>query len=112
MSRSEGKRFFYRKESPWRLPTLDELLTLLEPDRSNRRALTDPAFSDAQAVIWTGDEAYPGRAWAANFMKSTATLWEILKIRVSWVRPVAGGRPFPHRSSGEMWSAISAHQRS
>ncbi len=79
----------YAGRTDWRLPTLDELLTLLEAPETSRRAHVDPMFSDVQEIIWTGDDFYPGRAWAVNFGDMTATIWDILKTRVSWARPVA-----------------------
>ncbi len=78
----------YGGRSNWRLPTVDELLTLLETRPPQGRARVDARFSDAQVVIWTGDDSYPGRAWVVNFGRTTATVWEVLKIRASYVRPV------------------------
>ncbi len=78
----------YAGYSDWRIPTGEELLSLLETDKRNGDVRIDPLFSNVQSVIWTGDEYYPGRSWAVNFQKSMETLWYILKINPSWVRPV------------------------
>jgi len=86
-----GRR--YAGRSDWRLPTVDELLTLLETAPPVGNARLAPLFSDRQLVVWTGDDARPGRAWVVNFGKATATVWDVLKTRVSWVRPVSAMTP-------------------
>ena len=86
-----GRR--YAGRSDWRLPTVDELLTLLETAPPVGNARLAPLFSDRQLIVWTGDDARPGRAWVVNFGKATATVWDVLKTRVSWVRPVSAMTP-------------------
>ena len=81
----------YSGRSDWRMPTTEELLSLLETAPTSRNTLIDPLFSDVQVMIWTGDESYPGRNWVINFGKIAETMRETLKVRPSWVRPVASG---------------------
>jgi ubiquinone/menaquinone biosynthesis C-methylase UbiE len=72
--------------SDWRLPTVDEAVSLFETKKLNGKMQIDPLFSDIQSVIWTGDAYYPGRQWMA--MYSNSMVWFDLKINPSWVRPV------------------------
>lgn len=79
----------YAGRSDWRMPTTEELLSLMETAATSRKALIDLMFSDVQIMIWTGDESYPGRNWVINFGKTAETIRENLKVRPCWVRPVA-----------------------
>jgi hypothetical protein len=55
----------------WRLPTLKEALTLMEPERNNLGYFIDPIFNEHQFCIWTSDtfkfddQTY---AWSVNFV--------------------------------------------
>ncbi len=40
----------------WRLPTLEEAVSLLESSKKNGDLHIDPVFSDKQVRIWTGDD--------------------------------------------------------
>jgi hypothetical protein len=52
--------------SDWRLPTLEEAMSLMEPKMNNRLYL-DPVFDRKQAWIWTADKLSAGRAWRVGF---------------------------------------------
>ena len=51
----------------WRLPTLAEAMSLLEPKKKDNLYI-DPVFDKTQSWIWTSD-LYKGgvRAWIVNF---------------------------------------------
>ncbi len=52
--------------SDWRLPTLEEAMSLMEPRRSSARLYIDPIFDAKQPWIWTADKASSG-AWYVYF---------------------------------------------
>jgi len=51
----------------WRLPTLEEAMSLVEPKPHEHRFHIDCVFSIEQNEIWTTDENAVGEAWAVNF---------------------------------------------
>ncbi|MCP4345183.1 MAG: SUMF1/EgtB/PvdO family nonheme iron enzyme [Desulfobacterales bacterium] len=50
----------------WRLPTLEELASLLESKRVDYSYI-DPVFDRKQGRCWTADKKAPGRAWVIEF---------------------------------------------
>ena len=56
----------YAGHQDWRLPTVDEAVSLLE---SNKRTdlYIDPIFSNKQKWIWTGDKKGSEAAWYVSF---------------------------------------------
>lgn len=51
----------------WRLPTLEEALTLLEPQKQEQGLFLAPLFSNIQKKIWTADVKSKASAWAVFF---------------------------------------------
>ncbi|PID58826.1 hypothetical protein CSB45_02165 [candidate division KSB3 bacterium] len=53
----------------WRLPTIPELLSLLDPERSSSGLYIDPIFDVRQLWCWSADRvaASSGSAWGVNF---------------------------------------------
>jgi hypothetical protein len=51
----------------WRLPTLDEAMSLLKPRKSRNDLYIDPAFNQTQQWVWTMDEADAGVPWVVTF---------------------------------------------
>jgi hypothetical protein len=53
--------------SDWRLPTVDELASLLEPEEKNGDLYIDPVFDKEQWWCWTSDQRASGGAWSVYF---------------------------------------------
>ena len=75
--------------SDWRLPTIEELASLLESQKTNGRHI-DPLFDQKQARCWSSDEGpkfggesfTPPQAWYVNFLEG--------KIGLQVVSPSGG----------------------
>ncbi len=83
----------YAGFSDWRLPTLEEAVSLLEPIEKNGNQLIDTVFDISQSSIWTGDSNVSSaslkmdRAWSVNFNYGLASRNDIM-IERKKVRPV------------------------
>lgn len=53
--------------SDWRLPTLEEAMSLVEPERKNGNLYVDPELDTNQRWIWTADNTPAGVAWFVDF---------------------------------------------
>ncbi len=51
----------------WRLPTLEEAMSLMESEKKNGDLYVDRVFERAQRWIWTADTESTGRAWVVVF---------------------------------------------
>jgi hypothetical protein len=54
----------------WRLPTIEEGLTLLEKNRNDRGLYLNPCFSAGQPFIFTADRRQPGGHWFVDFTQA------------------------------------------
>ncbi len=83
----------YAGFTDWRLPTLEETVSLLEPSAKNGNQFIDPAFDQAQSSVWTCDSNISSsslsldRAWSVNFNYSLVSRKDIM-IERKKVRPV------------------------
>ncbi len=83
----------YAGFSDWRLPTLEEAVSLLEPSEKNGNQFIDPVFDKTQSSIWTCDSNVSSaslkldRAWSVNFNYSLVSRNNIMTERKK-VRPV------------------------
>lgn len=57
--------------SNWRLPTLEEAMSLMEPEKKNGNLYIDPVFGQEQILIWTADEEGAGTVWVVTFSGGT-----------------------------------------
>ena len=53
--------------SDWRLPTLEEAMSLMAPMKDRGGLYIDAKFDTKQQWIWTSDGPSAGRAWVVNF---------------------------------------------
>lgn len=51
----------------WRLPTLEEAMSLMEPKEINDNLYIDRKFDETQRWIWTSDTDSASSAWVVNF---------------------------------------------
>ena len=58
--------------SDWRLPTLEEAMSLMEPKKSGVLYI-DAIFDREQRWIWTGDKHSVSRAWVVNFFSGNCS---------------------------------------
>lgn len=57
--------------SDWRLPTMEEALSLLEPGQNEKGLRIHPCFCLAQPFIFLADERKPGGYWFIDFRQGT-----------------------------------------
>jgi hypothetical protein len=60
--------------SDWRLPTVDELKSLLTPKEMNGDLYIDPVFDKTQRYCWTSDTRASGGAWGVAFFNGNV-IW-------------------------------------
>ncbi len=58
----------FAEYSDWRLPTLEEAMSLMEPAEKSGGLNIDPLFDNTQRWIWTSDVNSTSLAWLVNFV--------------------------------------------
>lgn len=76
--------------SDWRLPTLEEAMSLIEPTEKNGDFYVDQVFDKAQRWIWTADKRSAGVVWGVYFTGGNCN--GIAVGLVSSVRAVRSGQ--------------------
>ena len=61
----------------WRLPTLEEAMSLMEPTQKNGDLFIDPVFDNQQRWIWTADKESASRAWFVDFFYGVCDVYDI-----------------------------------
>jgi len=51
----------------WRLPTLEEAMSLMEPNQKEQGLFIDSVFDKTQRIIWTSDKESASFAWVVYF---------------------------------------------
>lgn len=69
----------------WRLPTLEELASLLESKPMNKGLYIDPVFDDEQYWCWSSDKRSVGGAWGVDF-DDGYVYWNVFNYYVRGVR--------------------------
>jgi len=64
--------------SDWRLPTLDESVSLLEQAKMPGDLYINPVFNGKQSLVWTSDLKSPRLAWVVHFSSGSCSLSNFL----------------------------------
>jgi len=71
----------------WRLPTLEEAMSLMEPEKKHGDLYIDPVFDKTQRYIWTSDLHSASLAWVVFFYNGNCIHGHVgLKYSVRAVR--------------------------
>ncbi len=77
----------YAGYQDWRLPTVEEAVSLLESSKNRSGLYIDTIFSNKQRFIWTGDNNDSKYGWDVNFILSCVYRKEYIND-INFVRPV------------------------
>ncbi|MEA3486735.1 MAG: DUF1566 domain-containing protein [Thermodesulfobacteriota bacterium] len=61
----------------WRLPTLPELMSLLEKEKMKDDLYIDPVFDRKQRWCWSGDLCPGGGAWDVSFINGIVSWYDL-----------------------------------
>lgn len=85
----ELNREGYAGFKDWRLPTLEEAMSIMEPDRKNGDLYIDTVFNKRQRSIWTVDQVKQasGEAWCVHFVRGLCYI-PTFDSSISYIRAV------------------------
>lgn len=77
----------YAGFSDWRLPTLDECMSLMEAEKNNRDLHIDPVFDKKQYCIWTSDniKSYLARSQKAEANRRRQNQSRAVVLPYAWI---------------------------
>jgi len=75
----------------WRLPILEEAMSLMEPEQKKADLYIDPVFDKTQRRIWTADQSSASVAWVVYFNFGSCCI-NVLGFYDSSVRGVRSGQ--------------------
>jgi len=78
--------------SDWRLPTLEEAMSLMEPDQKNGDLHIDPVFDPTQEYIWTASKQSVGMSWGWGVGFGSGLCDNDLGVGTGYVRAVRTGQ--------------------
>jgi len=94
MNYEQAERFIHRlniicfgEHNDWRLPTLEEAMSLMERDMKNSDLYIDQQFDKLQDMIWTSDRVNESDAWYINYnqgwcdSQSTRNIYFVRAVR-------------------------------
>jgi len=96
---SKLNRYKFAGFTTWRLPTLEELMSLMKSRRQGQGLYISRIFDSKQDTIWTGDYSSQG-GWYAHFQQGVC---DPLEFRfAAYVRAVRTGKPRIEKHSERM----------
>ncbi|MFQ5753100.1 MAG: TIR domain-containing protein [bacterium] len=84
------RREAFAEYTDWRLPTLEEAMSLMEPKKLNGSLYLQEVFDRNQRSIWTSDR-YGSQAWYVDFEQGNCQLAPASRIEKKFVRVVSSG---------------------
>lgn len=75
----------------WRLPTLEEAMSLVSSNRNSNKLFIDPIFDKTQTAIFTADRTKGGKVWVVGFTYGSCGYKYPVKSTTRYIRGVRSG---------------------
>lgn len=79
----------------WRLPTLEEAMSLMEPKKIKNGLYIDAIFDKEQRWIWTSDKASASAAWCVHFYGGYCDFTGV-GVHLHYVHAIRSGQSLDH----------------